>query len=152
MNTSSTTSEPRNRTPWWAWGCSAQLGPRDLANYRRMNYLFMAWGFLFVAGVLILARWAATLGPFAYVIAAVPTVVFLLGAASYVRFLRNADELTRKIHMEGMAVGFGAGLTVLLAYPILETAGAPPMDLSLAVIPAVAGYVFGVYRAQRRYR
>lgn len=147
-----TPPEPGARNPWWAWGCSAEVRPGDLANYRRFNLLFLAWGVVFVLVAFFLDAWADALGPLAYAVALVPTLLFVAGAVAYGRFLRHADELTRKIHVEGMAVGFGTGLTVLLGYPLLEGVGAPPMDLETAVVPAVLAYVVGLFRAQRRYR
>jgi hypothetical protein len=159
MDTSSTDVAVRggssgNRpNPWWAWGCSAELGPRDWANYGRFLRLMLGWAVLLVVTSIGLKVYGHALGPAAYGLALLPTAVFLLGARAYVRFLREADELTRKIHVEAMAVGFAAGLTCMLGYPVLEMAGAPALDVSdMASLPTVAGYVIGILRAQRRYR
>lgn len=138
--------------PWWAWGCSAELGPGDLTNYRRFLLLALAWVaslFLTVTG---LDAWGEALGPVRYGVALVPTVVFLAVIGAFVRFLREADELTRKIQVQGMAVGFGAALVCLLGYPVLEKVGAPPLDLDLVILPMMLAYVVAVYRQQRRYR
>lgn len=145
-------TEHRTRAPWWAWGCGAELGPGDVANYRRFLVLSMVWAATLVPAVWTLKRWGDVLGPWAYAVALVPTVLFLGVIWSYVRFLDGADELTRKIHMEAMAAGFGIGLLCLLGYPLFELAGAPPMSLSDAILPMVLTYTIAFYATQRRYR
>lgn len=140
-------------TPWWAWGCSAELSAGDRENYKRFHWLLLAWAVVLVTATLCLKLWGDALGPATYLVALVPTGIFLLTARAYLRFLRGADELTRKIHLEGMAIGFAVAIVILLAYPALEIAGAAPLDLQMGlVMPTVFGYSIGVYRAQRRYR
>lgn len=140
-------------TPWWAWGCSAELSAGDRENYKRFHWLLLAWAVVLVAATLCLKLWGDAMGLAAYLVALVPTGIFLLAARAYLRFLRGADELTRKIHLEGMAIGFAVAIVILLAYPALEIAGADPLNLQMGlVMPTVLGYSFGVYRAQRRYR
>lgn len=145
-------SEGRRPTPWWAWGCGAELGPGDIANYRRFFILSLVWGASVILTIWTLKVWGEALGPVAYALALVPTVAFLAMSWAYVRFLNGADELTRKIHMEAMAAGFGVGLVCMLGYPILEVAGAPPLDLADAVFPTVVAYVLAFYLSKRRYR
>lgn len=148
----STRSEGPTSTPWWAWGCGTELGPGDIANYRRFFVLSIVWGATFVFTIWTLKTWGDALGPVAYALALVPTAAFLAMIWAYVRFLDEADELTRKIHMEAMAAGFGAGLVCMLGYPLLEIAGAPPLDLNDAVLPAVVTYVLAFYFTKWRYR
>lgn len=144
--------DDRPSAPWWAWGCSAELGPGDYANYRRFLLLTLAWVASLLLTVTGLNTWGNALGPVRYAVALVPTVVFLAAIGAYVRFLREADELTRKIQVQAMAVGFGAALVCLMGYPVLEKVGAPPLDLDLLVMPMMLAYVVTVYRQQRRYR
>lgn len=147
-----TSSGSRTRAPWWTWGCGDELSPGDLANQRRLMVLMVVWIATLVPTLMALKRWEESLGPAAYALALVPTLLFLTVVQAYVRFVREADELTRKIHLEGMAVGFGVGVVYLLGYPVFESLGAPDGDLSYALLPMVAGYVLGIHRAQRRYR
>ena len=144
--------DDRPSAPWWAWGCSAELGPGDYANYRRFLLLTLAWVASLLLTVTGLNAWGDALGPVGYAVALVPTALFLAVIWAYVRFLREADELTRKIQVQAMAVGFGAALVCLLGYPVLEKVGAPPLDLDLLVLPMMLAYVVAVYRQQRRYR
>ena len=147
-----TSSGNRTRAPWWAWGCGAELSPGDVANQRRLMVLMVVWIATLAPISMALKRWEESLGPAAYALALAPTLFFLGVAWAYVRFVREADELTRKIHLEGMAVGFGVAVVYLLGYPVFETVGAPEGDLSYALLPMVTGYITGIYRAQRRYR
>ena len=71
---------------------------------------------------------------------------------SYVRFLRSADELERKIQVEALALGFGAGAVGMLAYRLLERAGAAPaLDVADGLLVMLAGYAAGIIAARRRY-
>jgi hypothetical protein len=139
-------------TPWWAWGCSGELSRANIANARRYLILSAVWAVSLVLTLLALKAWGEALGPAAYVLALVPAAAFLGVIWAYIRFLRGADELTRKIHFEGMAVGFAAGLAWILCYPVLEAAGAPALELIDATYPMVFGYTVAVALAQRRYR
>ena len=49
-----------------------------------------------------------------------PTLATVPLIVSYMRFLRGADELTRKIQMDAMAVGFAAGSVARLVSPLLQ--------------------------------
>lgn len=142
----------QDRPPWWAWGCSAELSRTNVANARRYLILTGVWAVSLVLTVLGLKVWGEALGPVAYAVALVPTAAFLGVVWAYSKFLRGADELTRKIHVDGMAMGFAAGLVWALGYPVLEAAGAPALELGDAVFPMVLGYVVTVFLGQRRYR
>lgn len=143
----------RTRAPWWTWGCASELGPGDVANYRRFMLFTLLWVAVFLPLIFALKTWGEAIPQAAaYGLALLPTLAYLAVVWSYVRFLRHADELTRKIHQEGMVIGFGAGVVTLLGYPVFEAAGAPPGDLAYALMPMVLAYVIGILRAQRRYR
>jgi len=146
-------SSDHRSNPWWAWGCGAALTPSDRARYGRFNRLLLGWAVLYVGAAWLLKRHGDELGAARYLVAAVPPVVFLFGVASYARFLGAADELTRKIHLQGMAIGFGVGVVCMLTYPLVELIGAPEIDFTTAsIMPTILGYSFGVLWTQRRYR
>ncbi|HSM15358.1 MAG TPA: hypothetical protein VLA66_14925 [Thermoanaerobaculia bacterium] len=48
----------------------------------------------------------------------------LAASLACLRFLREADELLRKIHLEGMAYGFGVAFVLSTGAPLAERAGA----------------------------
>ena len=65
------------------------------------------------------------------------------------RFLREADELQRRIQLEALALGFGAAVVGAAAYRLLERAGAT--DVSDVIMILAVGYSVGVIAGQRRY-
>jgi hypothetical protein len=80
--------------------------------------------------------------------------VSLLGIAwigSYVRFLRMADELARKVHLEAMAVALGVGFVAGFALLLLEdgSLGTARPDTLLAAM--VVAYSVAVVAGWRRF-
>jgi len=89
-----------------------------------------------------------------YVAAALPVLPFLGLVAALVRSTRDADELERRIQLEGLAVGFAFAILVLMVLGLLEVG----VDLDRdnfayrhvwAFLPLF--YLVGVLRARRRY-
>lgn len=153
MNAERTEMEPEPRKPWFSWGCNGDLSERDRRNLRRYNAWVLTFGFLFVASVALLARSGVVEGTvMRWIVALVPDVVGVMAVRAYVRFLRDADELVRKIHLEATALGFGAGVVFILGYALAELAGAPRMDTPIpaAVMLLLAG--LGQWLGMRRYR
>lgn len=133
------------------WTCSAMLTPRDAENLRRFNVVCLAWAMMFVAatfaivscGVTGLTGWALALA------------TLLLGATAmglYIRFLRAADELLRKIHLEALALGFGAAIVFMLFWRLCERLGAPKLDVVDPVLVMVLFWAGGQWFSLRRYR
>ncbi len=63
-----------------------------------------------------------------------------------------ADELLRKIQLEGLALGFGAGVIFAMSYQLLERAGAPQLQVSDTVVVMMVGWAVGQLLGLRRYR
>jgi hypothetical protein len=127
------------------------LTREDLQNLRRFNGWLFLWAVVFLAATFLLRRSAAELGSLAWLVAAVPTIAFLLALRAYVRFLNRADELTRKIHLEALAMGFAVGVLFGFCYRLLERAGAPHLDISDVLLPMVVAWSFGIVWGHRRY-
>jgi hypothetical protein len=130
-------------------------GPeRDRRNQRRVNYWALAWALGFVAVTTAIVReWL----PSAWITITAVAVSALLGFATllaYRRFLREADELRRKIELEALALAFGVGVIGGLSYWLLEQSGLAPTDESLMVV--VVGMMLthpvAVLLGYRRYR
>jgi len=123
-------NEPTNARTAIGWTCSGLLTPRDAANLRRFNAWNIGLALAFAGSVFILALDVVnpTLG---YALAAVTLFLGVSAIRAYVRFLRSADELLRKIHLEAIAMAFGAGVVSILTWELLEMAGAPDLDRSL---------------------
>ena len=126
--------------------------PRDRRNMSRMMGLFLVWTASFVAGTQLIKRDLLPAGPIPWVVAALPTVVGIFVVVAYSRFLREADELQRLIHLEALALGFGGGWVAVCGYRILERAGAPAVDIGDAVLALAIFYSIGIVRGAWRYR
>jgi hypothetical protein len=71
--------------------------------------------------------------------------------AGYYRFLRQTDELQRRVQIDGLALGFGAGVFWSVLNSMLVLAGAELPD-SLGILPVmVCGYAAGVSVAAHRH-
>ncbi len=135
-----------------AWGCSHDLTPSDVRNNRRFLFVMFAWFVVFVGVHQTIDWWKTSIGWGAWIVATVPTIILTVGFLAFARFLRNADELTRKIQLEALGVGFGGGLVLMLGYGFFEELGAPELGLADGTMAMIIGYVATILLAQRRYR
>jgi hypothetical protein len=145
------------RRPRWAIGCSDELTPEDARNLRRLYVVGAVWYASFIGGLLLLDTWAEGHTARSLLVATVPALLLVPTVRASARFLREADELTRKIHVEAMAIGFGAGMIAQLLSPTVETvAGASPAPrlgaelLDLADPITVALFAWFIALASRR--
>jgi hypothetical protein len=131
-------------------------GPaRNRTNQWRAAAWSLAWGVTFLALVYAIARgWLPTGWP-AAAATLVPTVLGTVTALAHLKFLREADELRRKIELEALAIAFGAGVvggmalwTLSLAWPALDLAD---VDLALAVSGMLVVYSAASWLGRRRY-
>jgi hypothetical protein len=113
---------------WLSLTCP-DITPEDRANQNRFAVWALVWSIAFVGASMILESGAVT-GPAAWAVALAPTVCGVLAVWAYVVFLRRADELLRKIHLEALALGFGGGMLFMMGYRLLERAGAPGLDMN----------------------
>lgn len=123
---------------------------------RRNQYYFLAWSLLWGVGF-VAATWAQRPDVglddrFAWAVAAGPLVLSIPPLLAYLRFLRMTDELLRKIQLDGLALGFAAGIIVALGYPFLERAGAPGLGSTGIVIVMMAAWAVGQLLGLARYR
>ena len=137
--------------PWYSFGCVGSMTPTDIRNLGRFNLWMLSWAVVWVATLFALrAGWGAT--PLArYALVAVPVAFALAAILAYLRFLRHADELLRKIHLEGIAWGFGIAFLISTAGPLLENAGAPPLDSAILWAAMDFGWAIGQLVGRRRY-
>jgi len=85
------------------------------------------------------------------VLAALPTAVGVVALLGFGRFLREADELQRRIQLEALTMGFGACLFAGFGYRLFEGLGAPVASISDASIAMVFFYLIGLWVGRRRY-
>lgn len=140
----------------WGWLANCLGTPADRRNQR----VFLVWTVLWMLGLTAAAQTlkgnlsglgVEVQGPMVWVVAVLPNVLALGVLLSYLRLLRMADELTRLIQVQGLAVGFGAWFFYIMAWQGFEAAGAtPPNDWDLLV--GVLGMAVGQVYAAWRYR
>ncbi len=85
-------------------------------------------------------------------LAVLPVLPVAFGLRAFMRYLRQVDELQRRIQLD--AIAFGAGMTALLTftYGFLELADFPPISV-LWVLPILTVlWGIGLLRASWRYR
>lgn len=124
---------------------------QDLRNLRNFNILALSAMSMFVVATILIGKGFIERGPLAWAIVAVAIATMLGMVGSYMHFLRHADELLRKIQLEGLALGFGAGVIFMLGYRLFERMGAPKLDIADGVLPMVLFWALGQYLGYRRY-
>ena len=150
MNSAQTASV--NRRSWW----EMVLACSGTAADRRNQYVFLAWllvwGFAFVAAGWVLRPDVGLDGRAAWAVAMAPLALSIPPLLAYLRFLRMTDELLRKIQLEGLALGFGAGTILGIGYPLLARVGAPELSSSAIVLVMMIAWALGQLLGVLRYR
>ena len=140
------------RQSWWEMIKSCSGTEADRRNQYRFLAWLLAWAVSFLAATWALRPDLGLEGPAAWAIAIAPNVLGLGALLAYLHFLRMADELLRKIQLEGLALGFGAGVVFAMSYQLLERAGAPQLQVSDTVVVMMVGWAVGQLLGLRRYR
>lgn len=134
------------------WECFAGSREAD----RRNNVRLVVWALAWAVGLTAVSQYVkgnpGLEGPTGWVLALIPAVLALMVLLAYLRFMRETDELVRRIQRNGMAVGFGSVVMFGMTYAVFEDVGASVMGLEEALIVAVFGYSAGVLIGTWRYR
>lgn len=86
-----------------------------------------------------------------WLIAAIPSALGIGLIVSYRSFLAEADELLRKISVDALALGFGAGIVFMAGYRLMERIGAPQIDTSDPIIVMITVWAIAQWIGVRRY-
>ena len=151
MNRTSSVPASGRRTLW-----ETVVACSGTAADRRNQYRVLVWCLIWAIGF-VAAAWAlrSTVGldaRAAWAVALAPMALSIPPLLAYLRFLRSTDELLRKIQLEGLALGFGAGAILGLGYPLLERIGAPPLSPSTTVAVMMIAWAIGQLLGALRYR
>lgn len=136
---------------WYYMGAGGGDTPTDRENNKHLSIWSMTWGISIIAATAAVAglelpvalKWAIVL---------LPNLLALMTLKAYLRFLRMTDEMQRRVQIEGLAVGFGAGWMFTIGYLVAEAAGAPPLNLAVLVFIMTAGLLSGNWVAMSRYQ
>ncbi len=123
----------------------------DRRNWLIFAGLCSAFGLMW-AGVtyLIAAGYVATGVP-AVAATLVPALTGIAAILAYYRFLRQTDELQRRVQINGLALGFGGGVYWSILDAMLTRAGMAPPDTMNALMVMVLLYMVGVTFSSHRY-
>lgn len=142
-----------NRISWWQ--AALMIRGQTEADQRNIG-IFTAWCFVwavvFCAVTFALKSFPELQGPLAWMLAMIPIVVGAATVRALLRFLREADEFTRKVQLEGIALGFGAGHLFCVGYFFLERFGAPEISIIFGIVPLAVGWAIGSLLVASRYR
>jgi hypothetical protein len=139
----------------FSWLGSGGWSERDRPNkVAHVRWSIVLAASLLASAFMLKAGWGGSTA-LKWAIAALPIPLLVPWLLAYLRFLRGADELVRKIQMEGLAVGFWAGVVVGFGFIVLEEAGPPRLHLNSAVAIMLSvmmvGYAVGRVLAGKRY-
>lgn len=123
---------------------------RDRRNARRANWWLLAWMLSFAATIFAISRQLIPGGLPTYLAIAGSTLLGFVGVLAFFHFLRQADELQRKIQLEALALGFGGGFLATFTLSLLERTGLE-VDLGDPFLAMVLLYVAGILLGARRY-
>jgi hypothetical protein len=127
--------------------CANGLRKKDVRNARVTNIWCVGWALTFIAATYFVKRLEPPFGLAALAVA-VQLAVGIFTVRSYQRFLREADELTRKIHLEALGVGGAAAMAVGTTFIVLIPQGVAAIwGLALTLAALCCGFSFGVARA-----
>ncbi|HEY0139388.1 MAG TPA: hypothetical protein VGF48_00755 [Thermoanaerobaculia bacterium] len=131
--------------------CYALFTPRDARHYRIFSVWMMAAVFSFGAATILFDGAFLKPGLAAWSLTALTVGLLLMTMRAYMIFLHGADELLRKIHLESLAIAFGAGAVTMMGYRLCERLGAPKLDVNDAFLVMMLAWVAGQWVGARRY-
>ena len=98
----------------------------------------------------------------AWALAFAPALPAFLAVMAYRKFLRETDEMIRRIHLTGLAVGFGAAFFTFMAvqvplsydgsFPYKDVLAGATIHKTLVLMAMILGWMVGQAAATRRYR
>ena len=130
--------------------CADLLTEADGRNLARFNGWFVLSMLVFAAGSFLIGRGYVG-APVGWIFVAATAVCGTGAIAAYVVFLRTSDELLRKIQLDALAIGFGAGLLFMLVYRLCERLGAPKLDVADPLPIMIVFCAVGQWIGFRRY-
>ena len=146
-----TSSEVKSRS-WWQVIKNSSGTELDRRNEKRFAGLSFVWAVSYVAASWTLKADLDLANPLVWFLVAAPNLIAIAAVFAYLRFLRMADELARKIQLEGLALGFAAGLLVATGYQLAEAAGAPQLETDYIIVMMIFSWTIGQLLGIWRYR
>lgn len=132
--------------------CADLYTERDAHNLKVFNIWCIAAALAFAGSTMAMSpKFLDLRGPLA-VLAVAVTIALLCGTiVVFLRFIREADELLRKIQLDALGAAFGAGTVFMLGYRLCERLGAPRLDVDDAFVVMMLIWSLAQYLGHRRY-
>lgn len=146
-----TSTQPRTGTLRRFLACCSDMTQRDRANARRANYWLFGWMVTFVGIIFAIKNEVLPEGWLTWLAIAASTVLGFVAIMAFVRFLREADELLRKIQFEALALGFGAAMIANFTLSLVERVTERPFEIGDVFLVMMIFYVVGIVTGTRRY-
>ena len=124
---------------------------RDGRNYRRFSYWMLSSLVVFSVATILIEREIVGRDVIGWTLSMSAVVLMCAAVGAYVRFLRSADELLRKVHLEALAFAFGVGAVTMMGYRLAERLGAPDLDINDPLLVMMLTWVGGQWIGARRY-
>jgi hypothetical protein len=137
---------------WWQIVKNCSGTELDRRNQFRFTAWIFAWAVSYVVAHKILKSDSDLATQLVWFLVAAPNLVAVAAVFAYLRFLRMADELLRKIQLEGLAFGFAAGIIFINGYQLLEAAGVRELQTDHIIIVMLFGWSIGQFVGMWRYR
>lgn len=128
-----------------------KMTERDRRNSRRANYWLFGWMLAFAATIFALKYEVLPTGLPAYLAIAATTALSAVALGYFVHFIREADELQRKIQLEALGIGFAGGFLANFTMALLERVWTYRFDVGDLFIFMVVCYLVGIFLGARRY-
>jgi len=135
---------------------TAEGAPRGPAGSKKNHALIMVWIIVWMATFVAVDKgaendWFAS-GTISMLAVGINAVFGLLVITTYMKFLKELDEMQRKIQLSALALGMGVGLVGTVSYSLLVSGGhvAQP-DLAVIIMMLGAGYMAGLLIGRSRY-
>jgi len=141
-----------NDTPWDSEGLPAH----DRENAKRASIWMGVWAATFIAAIVVLGPVPGGVRAtpwWAWLLAVLPVAPGVMALRAYVRYLREGDELVRKIHVEAAAVGFGVASVVSIGFNLLgQLFGQWEDSGAMTFLAMWIAYSVALNRARRRFQ
>ncbi|MEX2299985.1 MAG: hypothetical protein WD733_03550 [Bryobacterales bacterium] len=144
---------------WLSRFCGFHGTPTDRRNARMLNFYTLIWVLVFLLSLKVMETYGDENLAVATAALAAAALAWIPVVWAYLRYLREADELLRMIHVQAMAVAFGVGFClVLLDRFLVRIASLMPESPSAVKLLSVANpllmafaFSITIFVLQRRY-
>ena len=124
---------------------------RSRRSERLVTVWSLAWALAFLAADFAIERGSVGEGLATWTVIAVVVALGIGWVMSYARFLRNSDELMRKIQLDALAVGGGGGVVIGFTLILLDSADVMDARADYLVVGMVVAYIAAVVRGMVRF-